>query len=190
MVLYIESSSPITHTISFSPIHYPTMASGSGSTDTNNVPPPTPYSNEELTQMLIDMKIRYASQDKKLMSNQFDLEAFSRRQEATNRKIEESLSILIDASLKPRLPDAATASSATRGWKLPPSLTQPPTGAETEPLPRVKPEAPRFNGDNAADWIRKIQRYFNHHFTPLQDRIYLSAYLFDHPALMHFLFAL
>ena len=160
------------------------MASGSGSDSTNNndVPPPPPYSNEELTQMLIDMKIRYAGQDKKLMSNQFDLEAFSRRQEATNRKIEESLSILIDASLKSRLPDAAIASPSTRGWKLPSSLTQPPTDVETEPLAWVKPEAPPFNGDNAADWIRKIQRYFNHHFTPLQDRIHLShIYLITRP---------
>lgn len=58
----------------------------------------------------------------------------------------------------------------------------PPAGVNAEPVTRVKPEAPRFNGDNATEWIRKIQRYFNYHYTPLQDRIYLTSYLFDHPA--------
>ena len=144
--------------------------------------PHTVYSNEELTQLMFDMKIRYANQDKKLSSNQFDLEAFSRRQEATNRKIEESLALLLDASLQNKPPDAAGPRATSKGWRLPPSLDQPPAGIVAEEIPRVKPEAPRFNGDHAAEWIRKIQRYYNYHYTPLKDRLYLTAYLFDHPA--------
>ena len=51
-----------------------------------------------------------------------------------------------------------------------------------EPIKRVKPVAPQFNGEHAAEWIRSIQRYYNYHYTPLKDRLHLSAYLFDHPA--------
>ena len=118
---------------------------------------------------------------KKLNSNQFDLEAFSLRQEATNRKLEESMALLIDTSLKRGTPDAADLGPIPPRWKLPPSIVVPPKGTEAESLPKVKPDAPRFNGENATEWIRKIQRYYNHYFTPLQDQIYLTSYLFDHP---------
>ncbi|KAG6394777.1 hypothetical protein SASPL_145367 [Salvia splendens] len=79
------------------------MSSSTGTGDAET--PPTSYSNEELTQLLLDMKIRYANQDKKLSSNQFDLDSFTRKQEAMNRKLEEGIALLLDASLQNRPPD-------------------------------------------------------------------------------------
>ncbi|KAG6436208.1 hypothetical protein SASPL_101093 [Salvia splendens] len=70
------------------------LSTGTGDAET----PPTSYSNEELTQLLLDMKIRYANQDKKLSSNQFDLDSFTRKQEVTNRKLEEGIALLLDAN--------------------------------------------------------------------------------------------
>ena len=119
--------------------------------------PPSKYTVEELGQMMFDANIRHAALDKKLMSQQCDLEGFMRRQEATNRKIEDSLALLLDPGhghhTKP--PDRPPNTTATRGWHPPPSILQPPHGVVPEPLVKVKPEPPRFNGENAPDWIRK-----------------------------------
>lgn len=124
------------------------------------------------------MKIRYANQDKRLNSNQFDLEAFSRRQESTNREFKESLALLIDASLKNRPHDVAQTHTVNKGWRLPPSRDRPPEGVTAEELPQVKPEVLH----HAAEWIWKIQRYYNYDYTPLKDRLELMGYLFDFPA--------
>ena len=136
----------------------------------------------ELTEELLDVRARYAGQDKKLLSIQFDLEVLTRKQDTQAKKIEDSLAILIAASKKQHAEPPDPVLAPSRSWKLPQSLVRPPQGQETVPLPKIKPEAPRFNGENAMEWIRKIQRYFNHHYTPLKDRIYLTSYLFDHPA--------
>ncbi|KAG6390964.1 hypothetical protein SASPL_148710 [Salvia splendens] len=47
----------------------------------------------------LDMRTRYVGQDKKLMSIQFDLETFTHCQDTYIRKIEDSLALLINASL-------------------------------------------------------------------------------------------
>ena len=80
------------------------------------------------------------------------------------------------------LPDSPAFPSDTSGWRLPPSLTQPPTGMVPSALSRPRFDAPRFDGANVVEWICNMQRYYNHYYTPLSDRLYLTQYLFDQPA--------
>ena len=47
---------------------------------------------------------------------------------------------------------------------------------------RLRVDPPRFDGQNAAEWIRHMQYYYNYYYTPLSDRLYLTQYLFDPPA--------
>ena len=80
------------------------------------------------------------------------------------------------------LPDSPAFPSDTSGWRLPPSLTQPPTGMVPSASSRPRFDAPRFDGANVVEWICNMQRYYNHYCTPLSDRLYLTQYLFDQPA--------
>ena len=63
------------------------------------------------------------------------------------------------------------------------SVTKSPLGIKPWAVPRLRLEPPRFNGENAPDWISRIQKYYNHHYRPLDDRLYLTQCLFDHLAL-------
>ncbi|XP_042055936.1 uncharacterized protein LOC121800429 [Salvia splendens] len=69
--------------------------------------------------------------------------------------------------------------SPPQRWSPPPSVTQEPMGFKSSSMPRLKP--PRFDGKMALDWISKVQEYYNHYHTPLDDRLYLTKYLFDPP---------
>ncbi|KAG6385348.1 hypothetical protein SASPL_154181 [Salvia splendens] len=108
------------------------VAEMSGETE----PPTAVYSNAELTQLLFDLKIRYAGYDKKLNHNQFNLKSFTRRQEVTNKKLEEGIALLLDVShrRKPLVPD--DLGPGPPRWKLPPSILVPPEGMQAEQLPR------------------------------------------------------
>ena len=79
-------------------------------------------------------------------------------------------------------PDQQPVVTPQRGWSLPPSVTNAPLGIKPWAAPHLHLEPPRFDGENAPEWICNIQEYYNHHCTPLDDRLYLTQYLFDHPA--------
>ncbi|VFR00859.1 unnamed protein product [Cuscuta campestris] len=67
------------------------------------------------------------------------------------------------------------------GWRPPPN--RPPNGGHnTEAIPRMRVEAPRFNGDDPAGWIFRIQTYFDYFLTPEGERLQLVAMLIDYPA--------
>ncbi|XP_042037749.1 uncharacterized protein LOC121783641 [Salvia splendens] len=142
---------------------------------TDNLPP-SALSAEELQHLVL-------GHDAKLKSHQFALESFMRRQDATTKDIKDSLALLLAASRNrgKEPPDPTPLSPTGRGWKLPTSHVLPPQGIVPDPLPRVRLEPPRFNGEHAVDWSRNIQKYYNHHYTPLVDCLHLTSYLFDHP---------
>ncbi|VFQ63810.1 unnamed protein product [Cuscuta campestris] len=67
------------------------------------------------------------------------------------------------------------------GWRPPPN--RPPNGGtNNEAIPRMRVEAPRFNGDDPAGWIFRIQNYFDYFLTPQGERLQLVAMLIDFPA--------
>ncbi|VFQ76597.1 unnamed protein product [Cuscuta campestris] len=65
------------------------------------------------------------------------------------------------------------------GWRPPPSRT---TAGNADPVPRMRVDAPRFNGDDPTGWIFRIQKYFDYFLTPEPERLQLVAMLIDHPA--------
>ncbi|VFQ69232.1 unnamed protein product [Cuscuta campestris] len=66
-------------------------------------------------------------------------------------------------------------------WRPPASRTsQFPTA--TDPIPRMRIDAPRFSGEDPVGWIFRIQKYFDYFFTPEAERLHLVAMLIDHPA--------
>ena len=104
---------------------------------------------------------------------------------AANRKIEETLtklsaSVTIARAKEPPDQQLVATSTSPRSWAFLPSVTKAPLVPEALPRLRLKP--PRFDGENAPDWINKIQTYYNQDYTPLDDRLYLTQYLFDPPA--------
>lgn len=43
-------------------------------------------------------------------------------------------------------------------------------------------DPPRFNGEGVVMWIKKIQKFYNHTFTSLADRLYLTEFLLEDAA--------
>ena len=110
------------------------------------------------------------------MAMEFEHESFAQQEDSVHNKIEELLATLIAVVTGARakeLPDPVTS------WSLPPSVTQAPMGVNPFTVPCLRLEPPRFEGQNVAEWIRRMQIYYNHHYTPLSDRLYLTQYLFD-----------
>ncbi|KAG6422036.1 hypothetical protein SASPL_118597 [Salvia splendens] len=149
--------------------------------------PSLAYTLEELGHAMFDIKVRIAGDEKKIQSNRFAQEAFERQQTQWNKSMDDHMTRLITAveNLGKKPPDAATQmSSATppRGWKLPPSHTIRPVGFNQDSWPKLKMDPPRFNGDGVGLWIKKIQKFYNHTFTSLSDRLYLTEFLLDDAA--------
>ncbi|KAL1546909.1 hypothetical protein AAHA92_23444 [Salvia divinorum] len=157
------------------------MASG---TSESGDQPHHEYTTQEIGQMLFDMQIRAANTDKKMMSHKFEQENFARQQGIINKNLDETLAKLTATITQnhDRPPDPTVQQQPARGWKIPPSLTIKPMNYDPEMLPRLKGDPPRLNGEFAIDWIRKIQKFYNHTYTPLADRLYLTSFLFDPPA--------
>lgn len=154
------------------------MASDSDNFNDN----PHEYTTQEIGQMLFDMQLRQAKYEKKMMSHKLDQEAFTRQQAVVNQNIDDSLAKLTSSVDNPRPPDSQADTPATRGWTLPPSVTRKPIGFDPDMHPKLTSGPPRFNGDNVITWIRKIQKYYNHSFTPLHERLYMTSFLFDDAA--------
>ena len=109
------------------------------------------------------------------MATKFEHEMFAQQPDSIHKIIEESLAKLIAAVTGMRVKESPDpVEPPMRRWLLPPSVKQAPMGVKPFTLPRLCLEPPRFDGDNAPDWIRKIQEYYNHHYTPLDDRLYLT----------------
>ncbi|XP_042017749.1 uncharacterized protein LOC121765611 [Salvia splendens] len=142
------------------------------------------FSQQEIGEMLYNLQQRSAKTEKTVMTHKFDQENFARQQAALNKQLEKTLADLTTA-INRRIPvqiNATPSPPVSRGWTLPPSITVKPVGFDPETHPKLKGDAPRFNGENATTWIRKIQKFYNHSFTPLDDRVYLTSFLFDDPA--------
>ncbi|KAG6401064.1 hypothetical protein SASPL_137909 [Salvia splendens] len=120
------------------------------------------YSIQELGQMLFD-------------------EAFSRQQAMINKSLEDHLSKLLVAveNLGSTQPKPTASISASRGWSIPMSVVSKPPTFDLDSWPKLKFDPPRFGGDNVVRWIKRIQKYYNHSFTPLADRLYLTEFLLD-----------
>ncbi|VFQ82654.1 unnamed protein product [Cuscuta campestris] len=67
------------------------------------------------------------------------------------------------------------------GWR-PPPVRAPGPSPHNNAIPRIRVEAPRFNGDDPAGWIFRIHNYFNYFQTPECERLQLVAMLIDYPA--------
>ena len=76
---------------------------------------------------------------------------------AATREIEEILAKLSASVTAARVkdpPDQQPVGTPMRNWSLPPSVTQVPIGARPFTPPRLGLEPPRFDGEDALDWIR------------------------------------
>ncbi|VFQ73335.1 unnamed protein product [Cuscuta campestris] len=67
------------------------------------------------------------------------------------------------------------------GWR-PPPVRAPGLGPHNDAVPRIRVEAPRFNGDDPAGWIFRIHNYFDYFQTPECERLQLVTMLIDYPA--------
>ncbi|KAG6430626.1 hypothetical protein SASPL_108698 [Salvia splendens] len=150
--------------------------------DTDHAEKPHEYTTQEIGQMLFEMQLRAAKYEKKMMTHKHEQEAFARQQATTNRNIDESLAKLAATigNHQPRPPNSSAP--PTRGWAIPPSITTKPVDFNPDNQPKLTTSAPRFNDENVVSWIRKIQKHYNHSFTPLVDRLYLTSFLFDDAA--------
>ncbi|VFQ81342.1 unnamed protein product [Cuscuta campestris] len=72
-----------------------------------------------------------------------------------------------------RPPSAAWRPPASRTSQFP---------AATDPIPRMRIDAPRFSSEDPVGWIFRIQKYFDYFLTPEAERLHLVAVLIDHPA--------
>ncbi|KAL1556260.1 hypothetical protein AAHA92_11910 [Salvia divinorum] len=142
------------------------------------------YSIQELGQMLFDVKIRLSNNEKKMMSNRFDQEAFTRQQTLVNKSLEDHMSKLLAAveKLGSKQPETSSPTPVSRGWVIPASVVNKPPTFDPDSWPKLKLDPPRFDGDNVVRWIKRIQKYYNHSFTPLSDRLYLTEFLLDDAA--------
>ncbi|XP_042035274.1 uncharacterized protein LOC121781613 [Salvia splendens] len=134
--------------------------------------------------MVFDMQLRQAKYEKKMMAHKHEQEAAVRQQTIVNRNINDALTNLA-ASLRTKTALQQVVENpapSTRGWALPPSITTQPIDFDAESYPKLTSGPPRFSGENAVKWIRMIQKYYNHNFTPLVDRLYLTSFLFDDEA--------
>ena len=57
-----------------------------------------------------------------------------------------------------------------------------PVAFDPDTWPKLKFDPPRFDGNSVGRWIKRIQKYYNHSFTPLADRLYLTEFLLDDAA--------
>ncbi|VFQ79098.1 unnamed protein product [Cuscuta campestris] len=78
----------------------------------------------------------------------------------------------------------ASGSHAEPRWNKPPTTGwHPPVRAPgNDVVPRIRVEAPHFNGDDPAGWIFRIHNYFDYFQTPEGERLQLVAMLIDYPA--------
>ena len=109
------------------------------------------------------------------MATEFRHDSFALQQDSVHKRIEETLAKLIAAVAGARVkepPDPVVMPSCS--WSLPPSLTQALPGITPATLPRLRVDPPRFDGENAVEWICNMQIYYNHQYTPLSDRLYLT----------------
>ena len=134
--------------------------------------------------MLFDVKVRLSNNEKKMMSNRFDQEAFSRQQAMINKSLEDHLSKLLVAveNIGSTQPKLAASAPASRGWTIPMSVVSKPPTYDSDSWPKLKFDPLRFGGDNVVRCIKRTQKYYNHSFTPLADRLYLTEFLLDDAA--------
>ncbi|KAG6408291.1 hypothetical protein SASPL_131296 [Salvia splendens] len=112
------------------------------------------YSIQELGQMLFDVKVRLSNNEKTMMSNPVE-------------------------NLGSTQPKPTASVPASRGWSIPMSVVSKPPTFDPDSWPKLKFDPPRFGNDNVVRWIKRIQKYYNHSFTPLADCLYLTEFLLD-----------
>jgi hypothetical protein len=59
----------------------------------------------------------------------------------------------------------------------------PPPPPEPNRRPNIKLEVPRFDGTDAMGWIFKISQFFYYHRTPNDERLTVTSFYMDGPAL-------
>ncbi|KAG6394801.1 hypothetical protein SASPL_145391 [Salvia splendens] len=126
--------------------------------DGDNAPPE--YSVQDIGQMVFDLTVRVANDEKKIQSNRFAQESFERKQTALNLSIEDHLARLLTTvkglARKPHDPvQTPTSATTARGWALPRSITVKPVGFDAETCPKLKFDPPRFDGEGVNMWIKK-----------------------------------
>ncbi|KAG6425330.1 hypothetical protein SASPL_115758 [Salvia splendens] len=116
----------------------------------------------------------------------FAYESFERQQSTLNKSVEDHMGRLLvaveDLGKKPPDGTVTVTTSKPRGWSLPRSVLVKPVGFDTDAWPKMKIEPPRFSGEGVNLWIKKVQKYYNHNFTSLADRLYLTEFLLDDEA--------
>ena len=148
--------------------------------------PPKEFTLNEVGRTVYDMTVRLANDEKKIQANRFAHESFERQQTSLNKSVEDHITRLqvTMEELGKKPPDRAATLAATnpRGWSLPRSILVKPVGFDAEAWPKLKVQPPRFGGEGVNLWIKKVQKYYNHNFTPLVDRLYLTEFLLDDSA--------
>ncbi|VFQ75092.1 unnamed protein product [Cuscuta campestris] len=57
----------------------------------------------------------------------------------------------------------------------------PPPHPSSDPVPRMRVDAPRFSGEDRTGCLFRVQKYFDYFSTPEDERFHLVAMLIDHP---------
>ncbi|KAG6413918.1 hypothetical protein SASPL_126633 [Salvia splendens] len=129
-----------------SPALASTMPEGSGSIPMET---PTEFNLNEVGQMVYDISIRLANDEKKIQANRFAHESFERQQSALNKSVEDHMVRLLvavkDLGKKPPDGTATVMTSKPRGWSLPRSVLVKPVGFNADTWPKMKIEPPRFS---------------------------------------------
>ncbi|KAG6424340.1 hypothetical protein SASPL_114757 [Salvia splendens] len=147
---------------------------------------PGEFNLNKVGQMVYDISVRLANDEKKIQANRFAHESFERQQSALNKSVEDHMARLLvaveDLGKKPPDGTATVTLSKPQGWSLPRFVLVKPDGFDADAWPEMKIEPPRFSGEGVNLWIKKVQKYYNHNFTSLADRLYLTEFLLDDAA--------
>ncbi|VFQ85818.1 unnamed protein product [Cuscuta campestris] len=109
----------------------------------------------------------------------------------TSRQDHQALAQRVDALFEPRGFNPPTPRG---GFHIPPTGPRrhppgfPPEGAHDALTPKVRFDAPKFNGSDPAGWVFKVQSYFDYFRTPEDVRLRLVGLLFESPASDWFLY--
>ncbi|VFQ97860.1 unnamed protein product [Cuscuta campestris] len=111
---------------------------------------------------------------------------------ASNEKEHHALAQRVDALFEPRgfnppPPGGVFGTPHAGPWRPPPGFP-PPEGMHDAFPPKVRFDAPKFNGSDPAGWVFKIQSYFDYFRTSDDVRLRLVGLLFESPASDWFLY--
>ncbi|VFQ94095.1 unnamed protein product [Cuscuta campestris] len=159
-------------------------------------PIPTASSGDEVVTAIQNLALELRSHREEQLALMLEFRTARLEHAALSQRVDQVYSILDSGSvaaakgkglLGPRHPPDPTGigDPFDRDHPVQPHDKRP--GHEIRP-PKVRVDAPKFNGTDPNGWVYKAQSYFDYFHTPEADRLRLVGLLFDHPASDWFLY--